>query len=75
MESNIPINTGRGFHVLTKPVGPVCNLDCKYCFYLEKQKLYPDERFARRGKRNFSLIGLLPPRFPAFVQSAGGHAS
>ena len=34
---------GRGFHVLTKPVGPVCNLDCKYCFYLEKEKLYPGE--------------------------------
>ena len=33
----------RSFHVLTKPVGPICNLDCRYCFYLEKQKLYPDE--------------------------------
>ena len=32
-----------GFHVLTKPVGPVCNLDCKYCFYLEKEKLYPEK--------------------------------
>jgi uncharacterized protein len=32
-----------GFHVLTKPIGPICNLDCKYCFYLEKQKLYPEE--------------------------------
>ncbi len=26
---------------MTKPVGPICNLDCKYCFYLEKEKLYP----------------------------------
>lgn len=33
----------RGFHVLAKPVGPICNLDCKYCFYLEKENLYPDE--------------------------------
>lgn len=33
----------RNFHVLTKPVGPICNLDCKYCFYLEKEKLYPGE--------------------------------
>lgn len=29
------------FHVMAKPVGPICNLDCKYCFYLEKEKLYP----------------------------------
>jgi uncharacterized protein len=37
----------RAFHVMTKPVGPICNLDCKYCFYLEKEKLFPvNERFA-----------------------------
>jgi uncharacterized protein len=35
--------TGRPFHILTKPVGPICNLDCRYCFYLEKEKLYPGE--------------------------------
>jgi uncharacterized protein len=29
------------FHVLAKPIGPLCNLDCTYCFYLEKSKLYP----------------------------------
>src|SRR5260370_1273657 len=28
-------------HVLAKPIGPICNLDCKYCFYLEKEALYP----------------------------------
>jgi len=31
----------RAFHIMTKPVGPVCNLDCRYCFYLEKEHLYP----------------------------------
>jgi uncharacterized protein len=36
-------DAGRGFHLLTKPVGPICNLDCQYCFYLEKEKLYPGE--------------------------------
>ena len=33
----------KAFHVMTKPIGPICNLDCKYCFYLEKEKLYPDK--------------------------------
>jgi uncharacterized protein len=26
---------------MTKPIGPLCNLDCKYCFYLEKEKMFP----------------------------------
>ena len=26
---------------MTKPIGPICNLDCKYCFYLEKENLFP----------------------------------
>ncbi len=30
-----------GFHIMTKPIGPICNLDCTYCFYLEKENLYP----------------------------------
>jgi uncharacterized protein len=29
------------FHVMTKPIGPICNLDCTYCFYLEKEALQP----------------------------------
>ena len=36
-------NSARPFHILTKPIGPICNLDCKYCFYLEKETLYPGE--------------------------------
>jgi uncharacterized protein len=34
------------FLVMAKPVGPVCNLDCAYCYYLEKRALFPrGERF------------------------------
>ena len=29
------------FHVMAKPVGPICNLECQYCYYLEKEKLFP----------------------------------
>ena len=36
------------FHIIAKPIGPICNLDCKYCFYLEKEKLYP-ERTGKQG--------------------------
>ncbi len=32
------------FNILTKPSGPICNMDCEYCFYLEKEKLYPNEK-------------------------------
>ncbi len=31
------------FHIMSKPIGPICNLNCKYCFYLEKEKLYPSQ--------------------------------
>ncbi|MEH7094430.1 anaerobic sulfatase maturase [Neobacillus vireti] len=32
---------GTGFHVLSKPAGPICNIDCNYCFYTEKEALFP----------------------------------
>ena len=33
------------FHLLAKPTGAICNLDCKYCFFLSKEMLYPGSRF------------------------------
>jgi serine-type anaerobic sulfatase-maturating enzyme len=41
----VPVNTPRAFHLLAKPTGATCNLDCKYCFFLSKELLYPDSRF------------------------------
>jgi len=35
----------RPFHLLSKPTGATCNLDCKYCFFLSKERLYPGDRF------------------------------
>ena len=33
------------FHLMTKPRGAICNLDCKYCYFLSKERLYPDSKF------------------------------
>ena len=27
------------YHVMVKPIGAVCNLDCTYCYYLHKKEL------------------------------------
>jgi uncharacterized protein len=35
-----------GFHIITKPRGSVCNLDCKYCYFLSKKSLYPGSTFS-----------------------------
>lgn len=37
--------TPLAFHVMTKPRGAVCNLDCEYCFFLKKEALYPKSDF------------------------------
>lgn len=37
----------QGVHVVAKPIGPLCNIDCEYCFYLEKQALYGTEKSFR----------------------------
>jgi uncharacterized protein len=41
----LPTSAPRQFHLLAKPTGAVCNLDCSYCFYLSKEMLYPGSRF------------------------------
>lgn len=41
LKCEVEINKGRKhFHLMVKPIGPVCNLRCKYCYYLEKTKIY-----------------------------------
>jgi len=32
------------FHLLAKPSGSTCNIDCTYCFFLSKEALYPNEK-------------------------------
>lgn len=34
------LNGPRAFNLMVKPVGSVCNLDCAYCYYLDKAEIY-----------------------------------
>ena len=43
-----PDNAPPFFHVMAKPTGAICNLDCKYCFFLSKEALYPGSPFRMR---------------------------
>ena len=40
-----PASAPPAFHLLAKPTGAICNLDCTYCFFLSKEMLYPGSRF------------------------------
>ena len=58
---------GQPLYVMLKPAGPMCNLACHYCYYLEKRELYPTdkhptmskellEEFTRLSDRNTSWL-------------------
>jgi uncharacterized protein len=37
------------FQIFAKPIGAICNLDCQYCYYLKKERLYPESHFFIMG--------------------------
>lgn len=41
----VPNDVPPAFHLLAKPTGAICNLDCQYCFFLAKEQLYPNSKF------------------------------
>ena len=41
INDNIANPFAKPLYVMLKPAGAHCNLACKYCYYLEKNKLYP----------------------------------
>lgn len=41
----------QGFHILAKPIGPLCNLNCEYCFYKEKKALFAENEHYRMSER------------------------
>lgn len=40
-----PVVSASAFHVMLKPRGAICNLDCRYCYFLSKERLYPGSAF------------------------------
>ncbi len=41
-----PRHITRSFHVVTKPIGSLCNLNCRYCYYLHKEDLLHDKELS-----------------------------
>ncbi|MCF8067351.1 MAG: anaerobic sulfatase maturase [Desulfobacterales bacterium] len=37
----------KSYAIIAKPIGPICNLDCRYCYYNEKKSLYPESKSFR----------------------------
>ncbi len=44
-QANAPHTAPAAFHVMLKPRGAICNLDCAYCYFLSKELMYPGSRF------------------------------
>lgn len=42
-DQSVTLTARTAFHLLAKPTGAICNLDCTYCFFLSKDALYPGE--------------------------------
>jgi uncharacterized protein len=52
------------FHIMAKPHGPICNLDCTYCYYLEKENLY-----ATKGRDYRMSDAVLESYIRQYIQS------
>jgi uncharacterized protein len=62
-----PAGATRRFHTMVKPIGSACNLDCKYCYYLSKEKLLGQQR----GKR--MADDLLEEHIRQYIQGQDGQ--
>jgi serine-type anaerobic sulfatase-maturating enzyme len=51
-----PNNVPKAFHIMAKPSGSACNLNCEYCFFLKKGKLYPASNFRMSDEVHESYI-------------------
>lgn len=55
------------FYISSKPVGSVCNLDCKYCYYLEKTHLYP------KKQKHFMDDEMLEHYVKSYIEASNGE--
>lgn len=44
------VKASRGFQIFVKPTGSICNLGCQYCYYLDKDQLYPEDKSFKMPK-------------------------
>ena len=68
--------TQTSFHLLAKPTGAICNLDCTYCFFLSKDALYPGDRMRMTTETLESYLKQLlasQPDGPVSVAWQGGE--
>lgn len=42
----------RPFHLMAKPSSFHCNIQCEYCFYLEKEKIFPQTSYPKQAYMN-----------------------
>jgi uncharacterized protein len=50
MEEHVVVKASLEFQIFVKPAGAICNLDCHYCYYLQRELLYP-------GTESFHMPG------------------
>ena len=68
------MSASRPFVVMAKPVGPVCNLDCGYCYYLKKKDLFaPGEVFKMRPEVLEAYVASFIASSPGPVVHFGWH--
>ncbi|MUK40516.1 anaerobic sulfatase maturase [Aliivibrio fischeri] len=61
------VGSQRRFHVMSKPGGPKCNLDCQYCFYLHKDELL------HQPKQPMMDDTTLEAFIKSYIESQDGH--
>jgi uncharacterized protein len=68
------MSTADSFVVMAKPVGPICNLDCGYCYYLGKTGLFPPgEHFRMSPQVLESYVSSFIASSPGPVVHFGWH--